>query len=121
MILTSARRGDAKQFRRRRQAGTAFCDAVGSHRRHPGADRRLVDLVTVGPFADQRADFVGHFEYLEHAQPAAIAGAATALAAAWRLKDFPGTEAELGEPRVLDNVGLLNRLRCLAALAQMPD
>jgi hypothetical protein len=91
--LTSPRSGDAKQFRRRRQAGAAFGDAVPDHRRHPGSDRQLVDLVTIGLFADQRANFVGQLEHLEHAQPAPITGAAATLAAARRMKDFSGAKA----------------------------
>ena len=67
--------------------------------------------MTIGLFADQRANFVGQFEYLEHAKPAPIAGAAAAFATARRLQDFAGTKAERTQPRILGEIRINERLR----------
>src|SRR6202044_2168319 len=96
---------DAENLRGRGQSGAAFRDAVVKHRRHPGADRHLVDLQPVGLFPDQFAKVVGQFENLEPTEPAAIAEAAAALAAARLLQRLAGAEPERTEPWVFGEIG----------------
>src|ERR1700736_4894114 len=104
--LPSPRSRDADYFRGRGQAGAAFRNAVVEHRRHSGADRGLIDFQSVGLFPDQFANLVGEFKNFEHAEPAAIAGTAAALATAGPMKRFAAAEAERTQPRVFGEIGL---------------
>src|ERR1700716_198260 len=115
--LTSPCSRQEEYFRGRGQAGAAFRDAVVEHRRHSGADRRLIDLQSVGLFPDQFANVVGEFKNLEHAEPAAVACATAALAAAGPLKRFAAPEAELAQPGVFGKIGLGERLWHFATVA----
>src|SRR6202011_641287 len=119
--LPSPRSRDADYFRGRGQAGAAFRDAVVEHRRHSGADRRLIDLQSIGLFPDQFATGVGEYKNLEHAQPAAIACTTAALAAAGPLKRFAAPEAERAQPGVFGKIGLGERLWHFAAVAQLAN
>src|SRR6202158_1255791 len=89
--LTSPRSRHAEYFRGRGQTGAAFRAAAFEHRCHPGADRRLIDLQSIGLFPDQFANVVGEYKNLEHAEPAAVACTTAALAAAGPLKGFAVT------------------------------
>ena len=119
--LPSPRNGDAEYFRRRGQAGAAFRDAVIEHRRHSGADGRLVDFQSIGLFADQFANLIGEFKNLEHAEPAAIACATAAFATAGPLNGFAAAKTERAQLRIVGKIGLRERLWCFAAVAELAN
>src|ERR1700681_4468715 len=119
--LTSPRSRNAEYFRGRSQAGAAFRNAVVDHRRHSGADRGLIDFQPIGLFPDQFANLVGEFKNLEHADPAAIARTAAALASAGALNGFAAPQAERAQSRVFHKIGLDERLWYFAAVAQLAN
>jgi hypothetical protein len=91
---------------RRISAGEVNPAAVVEHRRHPGADRHLVDLQPVGLLSDQFAKIVGEFENLEDTQPPAITEAAAALTTARLVQRLAGAEPERAEPWVFGEIRL---------------
>ena len=100
--------------------GAAFRDRVRQHRGHAAGHRRGIDDMRIRLRPDQLANLVGHFEDLEHAVAAAIAGAAAALAAAGLVNRLAGRKADHGKARILVDVGCRQPVRHLAAIAQHP-
>src|SRR6185295_15710261 len=69
--------------------------------------------------SDQAAQLIVALEYLEHAEPAAIAGAAAALAADGCMNGVAGREAERRKARIVRKVRPAENLPRPAALAEL--
>src|SRR5689334_11898188 len=104
--MASPQRRHAENLRRRRQSGAAFGDAVVEHCRHSAADCDLVDLQAVRLLSNQFAKLVCEFQNLEHAETAAIAGAAATLAAGGLVDSLATAKAEGCKSRILGKIGL---------------
>src|SRR5579875_320743 len=95
--MASPDRRDAQSLGDRRDAGARLLGRVARHRREPRAQGRRFDRVRVDARAHAFTRLAGHLHRLEHADAAAIAGAAAALATARLANAFARLQAQ---PRV---------------------
>src|SRR5579872_5593587 len=92
--MTLSYRRDAKRLGGGSDARAAFGDGVVDHRRHAALDGGGVDRVGIGVRANELADRSVHLQHFEHADAAAIADAAAALASLGLVDGLARLEAE---------------------------
>jgi hypothetical protein len=93
---------DTKYLGRRRYSGSAFGNPIFNHRRHSSLHRGFVYRYGISLCVDKWAQLLRHLEDLEHADPAAIAGAAASFAFA----GFENSLAYLQTYRAIARVGV---------------